>query len=83
MISNSLVEIDSLLGGIIVVGCFVEGVMGVVIFFSINGVFLVMDKLLEMEVENSEVDENVLIVEEVIEVIEGNVGLVEDIVDIF
>lgn len=82
MTSNSSAEMDSLLGGITVVGCSTEGVTGTATSPSTNGASPVIEKPPEMEAENSEVDENVPTAEEATEATEGNAGSTEDAVDI-
>ncbi|ERE68081.1 c-Jun-amino-terminal kinase-interacting protein 4 [Cricetulus griseus] len=82
MTSNSSAEMDSLLGGITVVGCSTEGVTGTATSPSTNGASPVIEKPPEMEAENSEVDENVPTAEEATEATEGNAGSSEDTVDI-
>ncbi|XP_012892181.1 PREDICTED: C-Jun-amino-terminal kinase-interacting protein 4 [Dipodomys ordii] len=79
--SNSSAETDSLLGGITVVGCSTEGAVGTATSPSTNGASPVIEKPPEMEVENSEVDENVPTAEEATEATEGNAGSTEDTVD--
>ncbi|CAO2644857.1 C-Jun-amino-terminal kinase-interacting protein 4 [Lemmus lemmus] len=82
MTSNSSAEMDSLLGGITVVGCSTEGVTGTATSPSTNGASPVIEKPPEMEAESSEVDENVPTAEEATEATEGNAGSTEDAVDI-
>ncbi|XP_007525616.1 C-Jun-amino-terminal kinase-interacting protein 4 isoform X4 [Erinaceus europaeus] len=81
MTSNSSAETDSLLGGITVVGCSTESVTAAATTPSTNGASPVMEKPLEKEAENSEVDENVPTAEEATEATEGNAGSAEDTVD--
>ncbi|EDL15911.1 sperm associated antigen 9 [Mus musculus] len=82
MTSNSSAEMDSLLGGITVVGCSTEGLTGAATSPSTNGASPVIEKPPEMETENSEVDENIPTAEEATEATEGNAGSTEDTVDI-
>ncbi|EDM05691.1 sperm associated antigen 9 (predicted) [Rattus norvegicus] len=82
MTSNSSAEMDSLLGGITVVGCSTEGVTGAAASPSTNGASPVIEKPPEVEAENSEIDENIPTAEEATEATEGNAGSTEDAVDI-
>uniref|UniRef100_G1SE51 Sperm associated antigen 9 n=1 Tax=Oryctolagus cuniculus TaxID=9986 RepID=G1SE51_RABIT len=82
MTSNSSAETDSLLGGIAVVGCSTESAAGAAISPSPNGASPVIEKLPEMESENTEVDESVPTAEEATEATEGNAGSAEDAMDI-
>ncbi|XP_074117889.1 C-Jun-amino-terminal kinase-interacting protein 4 isoform X1 [Sminthopsis crassicaudata] len=82
MTSNSSTETDSLLGGITVVGCTAEGVIGPAASPNINGSSPVIEKLPETEAENIEADETIPTAEEATEATEGNAGSGEDIVDL-
>ncbi|XP_043818866.1 C-Jun-amino-terminal kinase-interacting protein 4 isoform X2 [Dromiciops gliroides] len=82
MTSNSSTETDSLLGGITVVGCTAEGVLGPASSPNTNGSSPVIEKPPETETENSEADETIPTAEEATEATEGNAGSGEDIVDL-
>ncbi|KAL9833386.1 C-Jun-amino-terminal kinase-interacting protein 4 isoform 2-T2 [Geothlypis trichas] len=82
MTSNSSAETDSLLGGITVVGCTAEGLMGTCGAHDTNGASPVAEKQSDTAAENNSVDENVPTAEEATEATEVNAGTGEDTADI-
>ncbi|KAM4890415.1 C-Jun-amino-terminal kinase-interacting protein 4 isoform 5-T5 [Sylvia borin] len=82
MTSNSSAETDSLLGGITVVGCTAEGLMGVPGAHDINGASPVAEKQSDITTENNSVDENIPTAEEATEATEVSAGTGEDTADI-
>nr|XP_030143408.1 C-Jun-amino-terminal kinase-interacting protein 4 isoform X4 [Taeniopygia guttata] len=82
MTSNSSAEIDSLLGGITVVGCTAEGLTGHPAAHDTNGASPVAEKQSDIAAENNLVDENIPTAEEATEATEVNAGTGEDTADI-
>ncbi|NXW68760.1 JIP4 protein, partial [Hirundo rustica] len=82
MTSNSSAETDSLLGGITVVGCTAEGLMGAPGAHDTNGTSRVAEEQLDISTENNSVDENIPTAEEATEATEVNAGTGEDTADI-
>ncbi|NXB84553.1 JIP4 protein, partial [Vidua chalybeata] len=81
MTSNSSAETDSLLGGITVVGCTAEGLMGAPGAHDTNGASPVAEKQSDIAAENNSVDENIPTAEEATEATEVNAGTGEDTAD--
>ncbi|XP_059719985.1 C-Jun-amino-terminal kinase-interacting protein 4 isoform X1 [Haemorhous mexicanus] len=82
MTSNSSADTDSLLGGITVVGCTAEGLMGAPGAHDTNATSPVAEKQSDIAAENNSVDENIPTAEEATEATEVNAGTGEDTADI-
>ncbi|XP_062447441.1 C-Jun-amino-terminal kinase-interacting protein 4 isoform X2 [Rhea pennata] len=81
MTSNSSAETDSLLGGITVVGCTAEGIIGASVVHDANGSSPMADKQSDIAAESNSVDENIPTAEEATEATEVNAGAGEDTAD--
>ncbi|KAM6473373.1 C-Jun-amino-terminal kinase-interacting protein 4 isoform 4-T4 [Liasis olivaceus] len=80
--SNSSAEADSLLGGITVVGCTAEGIIGSAATQSANAASPEINKQPDVTAENDAVDEHIQTAEEATEATEVSAGLGEEVADI-